>query len=84
MHTREQSLDMLSQLKARPVRAVLFELGFAEHIRNSWPNTQARDLASDPVADYIAREYRVCAALNSAISNNFHFLFMVRRDLTCP
>jgi hypothetical protein len=82
MHTREQSLDFLSQLKAHPVRVVLFELGFADHIRDSWPNTQARDLASDPVADYIVHEYRPCAYLDSA--PNFHFLFMVRKDLACP
>jgi hypothetical protein len=82
MHTREQSLDLLSQLKVHPVRVVLFELGFADHIRYSWPNTQARDLASDPVADYIAQEYRPCAYLESA--PNFHFLFMVRKDSVCP
>jgi 4-amino-4-deoxy-L-arabinose transferase-like glycosyltransferase len=82
MHTREQAMDMLSQLKAHPVRVVLYEPAFAEHIRDSWPNTQARDLASDPVADYIAHEYRSCASLDSTAT--FHFLFMVRKDLVCP
>jgi 4-amino-4-deoxy-L-arabinose transferase-like glycosyltransferase len=82
MHTREQSLDLLSQLQAHPVRVVLYEPGFAEHIRESWPNTQARDLASDPVADYIVQKYRSCALVESAA--NFHFLFMVRKDLVCP
>jgi len=82
MHTREQSLDFLSQLKAHPVRVVLWEPAFSEHIRYSWPNTRARDLASDPVADYIAQEYRSCAYLESAL--NFHFLFMVRKDSVCP
>ncbi|MCU1297120.1 MAG: hypothetical protein JWO91_1398 [Acidobacteriaceae bacterium] len=82
MNTREQSQEILSELKAHPVRVVLFEPDFAKHIRDSWPNTQARDLVSDPVADYIARAYRSCASANTA--DNFHFLFMVRKDLTCP
>jgi len=82
MHTREQSLDLLAQLKARPVRVVLYEAEFAQRHQDSWPNTQARDLASDPVADYIVQEYRSCASLDSAA--NFHFLFMVRKDLACP
>ncbi len=82
MHTREQSLDLLSQLQAHPVRVVLYEPGFSDHIHDSWPNTRARDLASDPVADYIAREYQFCAPLDSAAG--FHYLFMVRKDLGCP
>jgi hypothetical protein len=72
----------LSQLKAHPVRVVLYEPGFSDHIHDSWPNTRAGDLASDPVADYIAREYRFCAPLDSAAG--FHYLFMVRQDLVCP
>jgi dolichyl-phosphate-mannose-protein mannosyltransferase len=82
MHTREQAMDMLSQLKAHPVRVVLYEPSFAEHIRDSWPNTPARDVASDPVADYIAHEYRRCASADTPA--NFYFLFMVRKDLACP
>jgi 4-amino-4-deoxy-L-arabinose transferase-like glycosyltransferase len=88
MHTKAQALDLLSELKSHPPRVVLYELGFAGHIRNSWPNTQARDLISDPVADYIVREYRVCTSLTSAASNDFigrfQFLFMIRKDLACP
>jgi hypothetical protein len=82
MHTREQSLDLLSQLKAHPVRVVLYEPGFSDHIHDSWPNTRARDLASDPVADYIAREYQFCVPIDSAAG--FHYLFMVRKDFGCP
>src|ERR1700739_5008752 len=41
-----------------------------------------RDLASDPAADYIAREYRTCTSGDSA--PNFHFRFLLREDLRCP
>jgi hypothetical protein len=88
MHTHEQALDLLKQLKAEPTRVVLYDLGFAGHVRNSWPNTPADDLVRDPVADYIASEYQVCASLSSAASNDsvgsFQFLFMIRKPLACP
>ena len=81
MHTREQASDLLWQLRSHPPNVVVYELGFSTHIRESWPNTQAIDLASDPVADYIVREYRYCSTVDSAA--NFHFLMMVRKDLSC-
>src|SRR5215813_1240605 len=77
MHTHEQVLELLAQLEARPVRLVLYEPGFGEHIPTSWPNTKASDLAHDPVADYIAHEYKACESLSS--SDDFHFLLMVPR-----
>jgi 4-amino-4-deoxy-L-arabinose transferase-like glycosyltransferase len=82
MHTQEQAQELLTQLEARPVRLVLYELGFGEHIRTSWPNTQASDLARDPVADYIVREYKSCDSLSSAA--DFRFLLMVPRTTSCP
>jgi hypothetical protein len=82
MHTQEQARELLTQLEARPVRLVLYESGFGEHIRTSWPNTQASDLARDPVADYIVREYKPCDSLSSAA--DFRFLLMVPRTTSCP
>ena len=88
MHTREQALDMLAQLKSHPTRTVLYDVGFTGHIRNSWPNTPASELVTDPVANYIATEYRVCTVLGSAASNDtvgsFQFLFMIRKSEKCP
>lgn len=88
MHTQEQALEIISQLKSRPPRVILWELGFSGHIRNSWPNTQAKDLVNDPVSEYIVRNYATCASLNSAASNDFigsfQFLFMVRKSVACP
>jgi 4-amino-4-deoxy-L-arabinose transferase-like glycosyltransferase len=88
MHTQEQALEILSQLKSRPPRVILWELGFSGHIRNSWPNTPAKALVNDPVSEYIVRNYETCASLNSAASNDFigsfQFLFMVPKSVTCP
>ena len=82
MHTDQQLQEMLAEFSAHPTRIVLYEPGFADHIPEGWPNTPAAALVSDPMADYIVREYRGCVMLDSA--TNWHFLFMVRKDLACP
>jgi 4-amino-4-deoxy-L-arabinose transferase-like glycosyltransferase len=82
MNTPQQAQDLLSQLQSRRVRVVLFESSFAEKIPHSWPGTPVTAIAThDPVADYILREYRSCAILQSP--SDWRFLFMVRKDLTC-
>lgn len=81
MNTDGQAREMLKELTAHPVRVVIFEPTFFDHI-GSWPNTPLSALASDPVGDYIVREYHSCKALGSA--DNWHFLFMVRKDTACP
>jgi 4-amino-4-deoxy-L-arabinose transferase-like glycosyltransferase len=82
MHTQEQAEEIISQLAARRVRVVLFETSFAQKIPHSWPGTPLASIAQDPVADYIGLNYRPCEALRSPM--NARFLFMVRKDLTCP
>jgi 4-amino-4-deoxy-L-arabinose transferase-like glycosyltransferase len=82
MNTKLQQREMLQELSANPVRVVVYESTFADHIAAAWPNTPASALAADPVADYIQREYRFCSSVDSA--RDWHFLFMVRRDLACP
>ncbi len=82
MNTNQQSREVLSQLAHRPVRVVLFESSFPEKIPHSWPGTPLTEIANDPVADYIVRNYRVCRILHS--STESPFLFMIRKDLTCP
>ncbi len=82
MHSPEQVQEMLKEFAAHPTRIVLYEPAFSDHIHDAWPNTPARDLVQDPMADYIARNYKACSTLTS--TNNWHFLAMVRKDLACP
>ena len=82
MNTREQADDMLVQLQVGHVRWVLFEPAFAEKVPNSWPGTAMSSLRSDPIADYIKREYRPCKVLNSPA--NWQFVFMAKRGTACP
>jgi 4-amino-4-deoxy-L-arabinose transferase-like glycosyltransferase len=82
MNTSEQAQEMISQLASRRVRVVLFESSFVQKIPNSWPHTELRAIVNDPVADYILQEYRNCKILMS--TNDWRFLFMVRKDLPCP
>jgi hypothetical protein len=73
---------MVADFSAKPTRFVLYEPDFADHIRKAWPNTPAGALVRDPMADYIRREYRACLTFDS--STDWHFVFMVRKDLGCP
>ncbi len=82
MHTFQQLDEMVADFSAKPTRFVLYEPDFADHIRKAWPNTPVGALVRDPMADYIQREYRAC--LNFDSSTDWHFVFMVRKDLGCP
>jgi hypothetical protein len=73
---------MNTPLRSHDVRAILFEPWFADKFANSWPGTPLGAIAKDPVADYIARNYRVCRNLNSA--SNWRFEYMVQREKQCP
>jgi 4-amino-4-deoxy-L-arabinose transferase-like glycosyltransferase len=82
MNTSEQANEILAGLKSNRNSPVLFELSFVEKIPRSWPGTPIADIVKDPVADYIVREYRTCNILSSP--SNWKFLYMVRKDLSCP
>jgi 4-amino-4-deoxy-L-arabinose transferase-like glycosyltransferase len=82
MNTPEQAQDIIASLGSRNVRAVLFETWFADKFANSWPGTPLGAMAADPVADYIAQNYRICRILNSAAG--WRFQYMVRRGEPCP
>jgi 4-amino-4-deoxy-L-arabinose transferase-like glycosyltransferase len=82
MNTASQAAEIVQQLASRRVRVVLFESSFADKISTSWPRTPLSAIANDPVADYIAREYRNCTVLRSP--TDWHFIFMIRKDLACP
>ena len=82
MHTDRQLQEMLAEFSAHPTRAVLYQPAFADHMHEAWPNTPPSAFARDAMADTIMREYRECITLTSP--TNWRFLFMVRRDLTCP
>ena len=71
MSTPEQAEEIIASLKSNRVRTVFFEPGFSDKIPHSWPGTPTSAIAQDPVADYIARNYTVCAALRSAAGWNF-------------
>jgi 4-amino-4-deoxy-L-arabinose transferase-like glycosyltransferase len=82
MSTTQQAQEMLADLSSKHADWVLFEVSFAEKIPNSWPGTPLSAIVKDPVADYITSSYRSCEVLSSPA--NWHFLFMVRKDLQCP
>jgi 4-amino-4-deoxy-L-arabinose transferase-like glycosyltransferase len=82
MHTREQADEMVRELASGRVETVLFEPNFSEKVARSWPGTPLTAIAEDPVADYIARNYRACRMLSSPAE--WRFLFMVRKDRACP
>lgn len=82
MHTAEQASQMISEMARSQVKGVLLETGFAEKISNSWPNTSLAAVVRDPVADYILHNYRACQSLTSPM--DWHFVFMVRKDKSCP
>ncbi|MGZ4870392.1 MAG: ArnT family glycosyltransferase [Candidatus Angelobacter sp.] len=81
MHSQRQFQDAASQLARLKPEAVVFEPQFAERIPNSWPNTPVSTILQDPVADYIALNYRMCRVLDA--DSTALFLFMVRKDLDC-
>lgn len=82
MHSYEQLREMRAEFSAHPTKLVFYEPAYPDHIHDAWPNTPARELARDPMADYIAHQYRVCTTLDSAV--HWHFLAMARKDLACP
>jgi 4-amino-4-deoxy-L-arabinose transferase-like glycosyltransferase len=82
MHTREQADEIIRELARCRVKVVLVETNFPEKISGSWPGTPLTAIVEDPVADYIARNYRPCRVLASPAE--WRFLFMVRKDLGCP
>jgi hypothetical protein len=82
MNTSEQADAILEELKSGGATAVLFEPQFALKIPSSWPGTPEDAILRDPVADYIAAHYRVCAIRKSP--EEWRFWYMVRGDLACP
>ena len=81
MNTSHQAQEMIRslQMSASPV---LFEPQFEEKIAQSWPRTSLAVFATDPVSDFIARNYRVCRNLTSP--EGWRFEFMVRKERSCP
>ena len=82
MNTRQQAEEIITQLASQHVRTVLFEPSFTDKIPTSWPATPISAIVSDPVADYILREYHTCKILTS--TNSRQFFFMIRKDFACP
>jgi len=81
MNTAAQADGIIADLESKKIHAVLFEPGFAEKFATSWPETPLRDVVNDPVADFIIRNYRVCAALTTP--QGWRFQFMARKEENC-
>jgi hypothetical protein len=82
MNTRQQADEIISSLSQQNVKTVLFEPWFMEKMAASWPGTKLEAVASDPVADFIARNYQICKILNSP--EGWRFEYMVMRNTSCP
>jgi hypothetical protein len=80
MNTPEQAQEIIRSLLASKA-PVLFEPAFAEKIANSWPGTSIQAIANDDIANFIARNYRICQILRSPEGWRFHF--MVKREMPC-
>lgn len=80
MFTPEQYQQLIEELRRDRTPFVVLEGGFYQSIPGRWPATRAipKILATDPVADYITANYRVCNLLGGG------YWFMTRKDLTCP
>lgn len=81
MNTPKQAQEIITDLKSKRINAVLFEPGFPAKFATSWPETPLRNVANDPVGDFIARNYRVCAALTTP--QGWRFQFMTRKQGKC-
>lgn len=81
MNTPQQAQQIIDSLREHTSHAVLFEPGFAEKFATSWPKTPLTSIVKDPVADFIAHNYRVCAALTAPLG--WRFQFMVRKGQDC-
>lgn len=81
MNTPQQAQEIIDSLKSHPNQAVLFEPGFGGKFASSWPNTPLSSIVNDPVADFIARNYRVCRALTTPL--RWRFQFMMPTNKSC-
>jgi hypothetical protein len=81
MNTPQQAQEIIDSLRSHPKEAVLFEPGFGEKFASSWPNTPLSAIVNDAVADFIARNYRVCQAL--VTSQSWRFQFMTPKNNSC-
>jgi hypothetical protein len=81
MNTPAQAQEILAVVRSPQTHAVLMEPWFAEKIANSWPGTPVQAIASDPVADYVAKHYRVCKSLTSP--DGWRFQYMVKKPDAC-
>jgi len=82
MNTTEQADEIIASMESHHVRTVIFEPGFVAKIPVSWPNTPLAEVSTDPVSEYIVRNYRPCKTLTSP--SNWEFEYMVLAGGRCP
>ena len=83
MHTRRQLREVIQEVSRDGTPAVLLDLSFVEKIPPSWPSTPLRDIAYDPVTDFILSHYHPCKLLVSGAGDSWRYEFMVRNGLPC-
>ena len=82
MNTPQQAQEIISEVAAKDSTLVIFEYSFYEKIPTSWPETPISSIVRDPVADFIVRNYRICAVLQSP--ERWRFFAMVPKKSSCP
>jgi hypothetical protein len=83
MSSADQAQGLVNCLHTSRVERVLLEPEFSDKISASWPNTPLNRIAVDPIADYVARNYRVCRHLSSAAGWNFEFMVRKEKENLC-
>ena len=81
MNTPEQAREIIDSLLSHPRAAILFDSDFSDLLASTWPKTPLADVVSDPVGDFIVRNYRVCQGL--VTSSTRRVQFMVRKEKSC-
>jgi hypothetical protein len=81
MNTPQQAQEIIDAIKLHSGSAILFDPGFPSLLASAWPKTPLAAIVHDPVADFIARNYRACHVLITPLKERFQF--MVRKDQSC-
>jgi hypothetical protein len=82
--TPEASSMVIAEMSRGTIPFVLLERTFAEKAAVVWPAIPLGALASDPIEDYILRNYHTCKVLNLNQPQAWVFDFMAHKGLACP
>jgi hypothetical protein len=71
----------VQQLRAERTRFVLLDADWPVNVTRTWPSISAEALASDPVSNYILKNYRLCMVL--AREGAYRYYLMAHKDAHC-